>query len=96
MVFDLETRSADLLFSPDGGDFVRLIGHSGVDGVRTTTDPEPVLDHGGPLVAHNGFGFDFLAMARHHGFDLLEAGEQGRLDRHHGSGRSGETAHRWQ
>ena len=35
-------------------------------------------DHGGPLVAHNGFGFDFLAMARHHGFDLLQA-EQGRL-----------------
>lgn len=79
MVFDLETRSADQLFSPDGSGFVRLIGHTGAEGIRTTTDPESVLAHDGALVAHNGFGFDFLAIARHHGFDLLEAGEQGRL-----------------
>jgi P4 family phage/plasmid primase-like protien len=79
MVFDLETRSADQLFAPDVTDFVRLIGHTSPDGITTAHDPEAVLDHGGALVAHNGFGFDFLALARHHGFDLLQAGEQGRL-----------------
>lgn len=79
MVFDLETRSADQLFAPGVTDFVRLTGHTGPDGIAVATNPEAVLNHGGALVAHNGFGFDFLALARHHGFDLLQAGEQGRL-----------------
>jgi P4 family phage/plasmid primase-like protien len=79
MVFDLETRSADQLFAPGVTDFVRLIGHTSPAGIATATNPEAVLNHGGALVAHNGFCFDFLALARHHGFDLLQAGEQGRL-----------------
>ena len=75
LVFDLETKSADQLFSPGVEGFVRLVGAGGVaDG-----DVDRVLNHPGPLVAHNGFGFDFLALARHHGFDLLRAGEEGRL-----------------
>lgn len=79
MVFDLETRSADQLFAPGVTDFVRLTGHTSPAGIVTAANPEAVLHHGGALVAHNGFGFDFLALARHHGFDLLQAGEQGRL-----------------
>ena len=79
MVFDLETRSADQLFAPGVTDFVRLTGHTSTAGIATAANPEAVLHHGGALVAHNDFGFDFLALARHHGFDLLQAGEQGRL-----------------
>ena len=79
MVFDLETRSANQRFAPGVTGFVRLIGHTSPDCIVTSTDPEVVLGHGGVLVAHNGFGFDFLVLARHHGFDLLQAGEQGRL-----------------
>jgi P4 family phage/plasmid primase-like protien len=79
MVFDLETGSADQLFAPGTEGFVRLVGHTRPDGVVVTTDLAAVLAHKGPLVAHNGFGFDWLALARHHGFDLLQAGEQGRL-----------------
>lgn len=79
MVFDLETRSANQRFAPGVTGFVRLIGHTSPDGIVTSTDPEVVLGHGGVLVAHNGFGFDFLVLARHHGFDLLQAGEQGQL-----------------
>ena len=79
MVFDLETGSAEDLFIPGTEGFVRLVGHTSPDGVVVTTDPAAVLAHRGPLVAHNGFGFDWPALAHHHGFDLLQAGEQGRL-----------------
>lgn len=65
LVFDLETAGAELLHR--AGPFVRIIGTP--HGVGT--DPRRVLDHPGPLVAHFGFTFDFLAMARHHGLDML-------------------------
>jgi len=79
MVFDLETRSADQLFAPGVTDFVRLTGHISPDGITISSGPESVLKHGGALAAHNGFRSGFLALARHHGFDMLQAGEQGRL-----------------
>jgi len=79
MVFDLETCDADLLFAPEASAFVRLTGYTGAECIEAAPSPDAVLGHTGPLVAHNGFGFDFLALAHHHGFDLLQAGEQGRL-----------------
>ena len=79
MVFDLETCDANLLFAPGARAFVRLTGYTGDESIETSASPDAVLAHTGPLVAHNGFGFDFLALARHHGFDLLQAGERGRL-----------------
>jgi DNA polymerase-1 len=78
LVVDLETCSADRLWEtpmgPSGG-FIRLIGTD--HGVSTSA--ASLLDHSGPLVAHNGFGFDFLALAHHHGLDLLALSEDGRL-----------------
>ena len=80
LIFDLETGSASDLFAPGAEGFVRLVGYTDAGGaIVTATDPAAVLAHRGALVAHNGFGFDFLALARHHGFDLLRAGEEGRL-----------------
>jgi DNA polymerase-1 len=77
LVVDLETASAaELWRTPDPArPFVRLVGTDHGIG----TDPAELLEHLGPLVAHNGFGFDFLALAHHHGMPLLELSEQGRL-----------------
>jgi DNA polymerase-1 len=77
LVVDLETASADELWrTPDPArPFVRLVGTDHGIG----TDPAELLEHQGPLVAHNGFGFDFLALAHHHGLDLLGLSEAGRL-----------------
>ena len=77
LVIDLETRSASELWAtPNGsGPFIRLVGTDH----GNNTDPSQLLDHTGPLVAHNGFGFDFLSLARHHDLPLLELSESGRL-----------------
>jgi DNA polymerase-1 len=77
LVVDLETHSADRLWqSSDGaGSFIRLTGTDH----GASASPASLVDHAGPLVAHNGFGFDYMALARHHGFDLLTASESGRL-----------------
>ncbi|MCP9914487.1 hypothetical protein KBZ07_13990, partial [Cyanobium sp. BA20m-14] len=77
LVADLETASAAELWRiPDPTrPFVRLVGTDHGIG----TDPAELLEHQGPLVAHNGLGFDFLALAHHHGLDLLGLSEAGRL-----------------
>ena len=77
LVVDLETCSADQLWcTPDSTrPFVRLVGTD--HGINTS--PVPLMEHLGPLVAHNGFGFDFLALAHHHGLDLLGLSEKGLL-----------------
>ena len=81
LLFDLETRSVDELFDPvepGGRPFITLVGTP----YGQNTDPTALVDYvkaGGTLVAHNGFGFDFLALAIHHGLDLLAAGDNGQL-----------------
>jgi hypothetical protein len=77
LVVDLETCSADQLWNTQDSTrpFVRLVGTD--HGINTS--PSQLLEHTGLLVAHNGFGFDFLALAHHHGLDLLGLSEQGRL-----------------
>jgi|GEM_PF-1670895 len=77
LVVDLETCSADQLWNTQDSTrpFVRLVGTD--HGINTS--PSQLLEHNGLLVAHNGFGFDFLALAQHHGLDLLGLSEQGRL-----------------
>jgi len=77
LVVDLETCSADQLWNtPDPSrPFVRLVGTD--HGINTS--PVQLLEHPGPLVAHNGFGFDFLALAHHHGLDLLGLSEKSLL-----------------
>ena len=77
LIVDLETHSADLLWSgPANGDsFIRLVGTDHGNNIS----PLALGGHKGPLVAHNGFGFDFLALARHHQLPLLKLSEEGRL-----------------
>jgi len=81
LLFDLETRSTDELFDPvepGGRPFITLVGTP----YGQNTDPTALVEYvraGGTLVAHNGFGFDFLALAHHHGLDLLAAGDNGQL-----------------
>jgi len=72
--FDLEGESADRLYSsaPHSG-YVRLCG-AAVDGseVRVTPDPRrllALLERAERIVAHNGFGYDLPALARHCGAD---------------------------
>lgn len=78
LVMDLETRSAAELWKAPANPVEGFIRLAGTDhGVSAS--PVPLLQHQGPLVAHNGFGFDFLALARHHGLRLLELSEAGRL-----------------
>src|SRR5687768_4046612 len=71
MGFDLETASADQLFTGGHeGPFVRLVGLADDDLV--TSDPSLALAELGAadaIHAHNLFGFDLLALARHHGAD---------------------------
>ncbi|MBE9173291.1 hypothetical protein IQ216_09430 [Cyanobium sp. LEGE 06143] len=80
MVLDLETCSATQLWAPaaPGRPFIRLVGTEvGID-----TDPSPLagwVASGGRMITHNGFGFDYLALARHRWLDLLQAAEEGRL-----------------
>lgn len=70
--FDLETADADALWTY-GSDYVRLVGYRGRSGeIHTGTDPGVVLRavaKGLTLTGHNVWGFDLLALARHHGLD---------------------------
>ncbi len=77
LIVDLETQSATKLWdiSNRQGQFIRLVGTDHGNNV----DPSQLLDHRGALVAHNGWNFDFMALALHHGLPLLELSEQGRL-----------------
>ena len=76
VAFDIETPDADELFSWDAsrGPYVRLCGYS-VDGsvpVSTTDVKEllTVLEGADEITAHNGIGFDLMALARHNGADF--------------------------
>ncbi|MGH7239204.1 MAG: DNA polymerase [Candidatus Saccharimonadales bacterium] len=66
--FDIETADADTMFSA-GPEFIRLAGWMTDDGPRTTSDIRgefiPALDQAQYVHAHNGFGFDALALAYH-------------------------------
>jgi hypothetical protein len=77
LVVDLETCSADQLWqAPDPAHpFIRLVGTDH----GNNTNPADLQGYAGPIVAHNGYGFDFLALARHHGMPLLELSERGLL-----------------
>lgn len=77
VVFDLETGSASNLWTFDPEEFVRVVGIEGAEGVRA--DHRLTVPSGTPLVAHNGFQFDFHALARRDELDILAAGEAGRL-----------------
>ena len=75
LVVDLETASADSLFSYTESDetgFVRLAGALGPNGVpRITSAAElmPLLEQAPALTGHNILGFDLVALAVHHGAD---------------------------
>jgi len=77
LVIDLETKSASLLWTPstEESPFVRLVGSD----YGIATDPSLLTEHRGCFVAHNGFGFDFVALARHYCWDLLDLGDACRL-----------------
>lgn len=73
LVLDLETAAAGRLHSYGPG-FVRLAGSS--DGIVEVSD---IPDSQRPLIAHNGFNFDFVALNKYHDFDYLTASEAGLL-----------------
>jgi P4 family phage/plasmid primase-like protien len=75
VVFDLETGSADDLFTYTQSDetgFVRLAGALGPDRVpriMSARELIPLLESAQVITGHNIFGFDLLALAYHHGAD---------------------------
>jgi DNA polymerase-1 len=79
VVFDLETNGLGVYSEPD---FPRIVGFTDGPDITVTTDHAPVVravQDGSPLVAHNGFQFDFHSLAHQHGMDLLDASERGLL-----------------
>lgn len=84
VVFDLETagRGVDLWRAPQG-EFVKITGWQDGSGVRVAPGARAVTELAGPggpvLAGHNVMGFDFVALARHHGLDLWELTKQGRV-----------------
>jgi putative DNA primase/helicase len=76
LAFDIETPSAKKLFtfrSGPGAPFARLNGVRDEDGKEIITDdPQEliaVLNRAEHFTAHNGFRFDLMALAWHHGAD---------------------------
>lgn len=68
VVFDLETDDKAKLWTAEPGTFVRVAGTT--DGPLTDIDALlHRLDAADRIVGHNVFGFDLLALARHHGAD---------------------------
>jgi DNA polymerase I-like protein with 3'-5' exonuclease and polymerase domains len=79
MIFDLETGSATELHSA-GPEWLRLGGWS--DGATTelTTDFAALaqrVQHAHVVTGHNVMGYDLIALARHHGLDILELTRRG-------------------
>ena len=74
--FDLETGSAADLHATRPGGYIKLVQAPR----RIDTDPSWLLSQNDRvLVAHNGFNFDFPALAVHHGMDMLAMSEVGLL-----------------
>ena len=78
VVFDLETGSVADLWTA-GPEYVTCVGHLNGSGEAVTHRNPSAIPRSGPLVAHNGFQFDFHVLARHYGLDLLAESEAGRL-----------------
>lgn len=77
VVFDSEAGSVGCLWTADPGDYIRVIGVETAGGIEVGHDMKVPSDV--PLVAHNGFQFDFHALARRGDLDILAAGEAGLL-----------------
>lgn len=75
VAFDIETPSAAKIFTWDGtrGPYARLSGALAADGTEViTNDPAELialLEAAPALHTHNGFRFDLMALAWHHGAD---------------------------
>lgn len=72
IVFDLEAGGVENLWRFDPGEYIRVVGAETARGVQA--DPRLAVPSG-ILVAHNGFQFDFHALARRGDLDILAAGE---------------------
>jgi len=70
--FDLETRSADALWTTEHGQFVKLTGYAD----RVDTAPDRLIRRvreGAVLVGHHILGFDLPALEVHHGLRIEES-----------------------
>jgi P4 family phage/plasmid primase-like protien len=79
MIFDLETGSAAELHSA-GPEWLRLGGWSDGTATHLTTDFGSLarrVQHAHVVTGHNVMGYDLLALARHHGVDILELTRRG-------------------
>jgi len=80
LVFDIEGASAQLW--PVRPDAIRITGVQQGKTIRIHADAEEVaglLREAKLIVGHNLMGFDLVAFALHHGVDIHELAEQGRL-----------------
>lgn len=80
LVFDIEGASADLW--PLRPDAIRITGVQQGKTIRVHADAAEVagmLRSARLIVGHNIMGFDLVAFALHHGVDIHELAEQGRL-----------------
>ena len=74
MIFDLETGSATELLSA-GPEWLRLGGYAVGDDIELTTDFAELarrVQSAHVVTGHNVMGFDLIALARHHGLNILE------------------------
>lgn len=80
VVFDIESAGAQLWPAEDG--FIRITGVQQGKTIRVYDNAAEVaglLREAKLIVGHNLMGFDLLAFALHHGVDIHELAEQGRL-----------------
>lgn len=72
--FDLETHSADSLFTHPVGEYVKLVGLGDAGNVAVTTDTAVLgsLTDAERIVTVNGNLFDMVAIDRHHGIPVEE------------------------
>ena len=70
--FDLETLSADRIFTADKGTFTKLVGFGNVVWEAGPTGESTIKGalQAAPLVGCNNFFFDSLALDRHHGIPV--------------------------
>jgi DNA polymerase-1 len=67
LIFDIETHNADLIYSMEPSEFVRLIGYKwvGQDGVSFTTDVNEIIaqiENADMIIGHNIHSFDLPAL----------------------------------
>jgi len=81
VVFDIEGASVEEVYTA-GPEFVKLFGYQTVDQLRVTEQVHEMVEliqGARVIVGHNIMNLDLIPFVRHHGLDLHQAAEDGRL-----------------